>query len=84
MRSGSLCALLLRLLSWCHPRGIVLRSRYIPGHLNVIADKLSRRNQLNRVVPIRAGFQSLVLKLGPATCGAFRQPSSVTNSPITR
>ena len=44
MRSGSLCALLWRLLSWCHPRGISLRARHIPGRLNVIADKLS--NQL--------------------------------------
>ena len=41
MRSGSLCALLWRLLSWCHPRQIVLRARHIPGRLNVIADKLS-------------------------------------------
>ena len=46
MRSGSLCALLWRLLSWCHPREIVLRARHIPGHLNVIADKLSRHNQV--------------------------------------
>ena len=46
MRSGSLCALLWRLLSWCHPRGIVLRARHIPGRLNVIADKLSRHNQV--------------------------------------
>ena len=46
MRSGCLCALLWRLLSWCHPRRIVLRARHIPGHLNVIADKLSRRNQV--------------------------------------
>ena len=30
----------LRLLSWCHPREIVLRSRHIPGRLNVMADKL--------------------------------------------
>ena len=45
MRSGSLCALLWRLLSWCHPRGIVLRARHIPGCLNVIVDKLSRHNQ---------------------------------------
>ena len=43
MRSGSLCALLWRLLSWYHPRGIVLRARHIPGCLNVIADKLSRQ-----------------------------------------
>ena len=46
MKSGSLCALLWRLLSWCHPRGIVLRARHIPGHLNVIADKLSKHNQV--------------------------------------
>ena len=46
MRSGSLCALLWRLLSWCHPRGITLWARHIPGHLNVIADKLSRHNQV--------------------------------------
>ena len=46
MRSGSLCALLWRLLSWCHPRGIVLRARHILGRLNVVADKLSRHNQV--------------------------------------
>ena len=46
MRSGSLCALLWRLLSWCNRRQIVLRARHIPGRLNVIADKLSRSTQV--------------------------------------
>ena len=46
MRSGSLCALLWRLLSWCNHRQIVLRARHIPGRLNVIADKLSRSTQV--------------------------------------
>ena len=46
MKSGSLCALLWRLLSWCHPSRITLRVRHIPGCLNVIADKLSRHNQV--------------------------------------
>ena len=46
MKSGSLCALLWRLLAWCHPRGIVLKARHIPGRLNVIAHKLSRHNQV--------------------------------------
>ena len=31
MKSGSLYALLWRLLSWCHPTGMVLRPRHIPG-----------------------------------------------------
>ena len=44
--SLSLCALLWRLLSRCHPRGITLWARHIPGRLNVIADKLSRHNQV--------------------------------------
>ena len=46
MKSGSLCALLWRLLFWCNKRRIILRARHIPGHLNVIADKLSRHNQV--------------------------------------
>ena len=46
MRSGSLCALLWRLLSWCNLREICLRARHIPGRLNVIADKLSRHCQV--------------------------------------
>ena len=46
MKSGSLCALLCRLMLWCNQRQIVLRARHIPGHLNVIADKLSRLNQV--------------------------------------
>ena len=46
MKSGSLCALLWRLLLWCNQRQIVLRARHIPGHLNVIADKLSRHKQV--------------------------------------
>ena len=46
LRSGSLCALFWRILSWCHQRGIVLWAPHIPCHLNVIAEKLSRHNQV--------------------------------------
>ena len=45
MRSGPLCALLWRILSWCSQRQVTLKARHIPGHLNVIADKLSRLGQ---------------------------------------
>ena len=46
MRSGSLCVLLWRLLSWCNHRNITLQVRHILGRLNVIADKLSHHNQV--------------------------------------
>ena len=74
IRSGSLCALLWRLLSWCHPRGIVLRARHIPGRFNVIADKLSRHNQVIQTESSSAGVQSLVLKMGLATCRPVCNP----------
>ena len=45
MKSGSLCALLWRILSWCTRQQITLRARHIPSRLNVIADKLSRLGQ---------------------------------------
>ena len=54
MRSGSLCALLWRLLSCCHQRGITLRARHIPGRLNVIADQALQTQPADpdRVVPL--------------------------------
>ena len=42
MRSGTLCALLWRILTWCIWKQLTLKARHIPGWLNVIADKLSR------------------------------------------
>ena len=45
MRSGPLCALLWRILTWCTNHQVTLKARHIPGHLNVIADKLSRLGQ---------------------------------------
>ena len=45
MKSGSLCALLWRILSWCTRQQVTLRARHIPGRRNVIADKLSRLGQ---------------------------------------
>ena len=45
MKSGPLCALLWRILTWCSQRQLTLKARHIPGRLNVIADKLSRLNQ---------------------------------------
>ena len=45
MRSGPLCALLWRILTWCTRNQVALKARHIPGRLNVVADKLSQLGQ---------------------------------------
>ena len=44
--SESLAYLTIDLLEWCHARDISLSARHIPGHMNVLADGLSRRGQV--------------------------------------
>ena len=44
--SAEMCALLWRLMTWCHHYHIILKARHIPGCLNVMADLLSRSNQV--------------------------------------
>ena len=44
--SAEMCALLWKFMTWCHHYKITLRTRHIPGFLNVIADLLSRSNQM--------------------------------------
>ena len=38
MRSGPLCVLLWRSLTWCTRNQVTLKARHIPGRLNVVAD----------------------------------------------
>lgn len=45
-RSPTLCMLLYQMMLWCRDHEISLKARHIPGHLNVMADSLSRRGQL--------------------------------------
>ena len=44
--SAEMCALLWRIMIWCHHSHITLKARHIPGCLNVMADLLSRSNQV--------------------------------------
>ena len=67
-RSAELCALMWRILTWCNQNNVTLRARHIPGSLNVIADGLSRRNQI----------QSTEWSLSPQI---FRQISKLWESP---
>ena len=45
MRSGPLCALPWRILTWYTRKQVTLKARHIPGRLKVVADKLSRLGQ---------------------------------------
>ena len=44
--SAQMCALLWKIMTWCHHYHIPLKARHIPGCLNVMADLLSRSNQV--------------------------------------
>ena len=44
--SAEMCALLWKIMTWCHHHHITLKARHIPGCLNVMADLLSRSNQV--------------------------------------
>jgi hypothetical protein len=45
-RSHQMCDLAVDICLWAEDRGITLIPRHIPGHLNVLADHLSRRDQI--------------------------------------
>ena len=68
MRSGPLCALLWRILTWCSQRQVTLKARHIPGRLNVIADKLSR---LGRTIQTE---WSLLPEVFQTLCQRWHQP----------
>ena len=68
MRSGPLCALLWRTLTWCTRKQVTLKARHIPGRLNVVADKLSRLCQT-----IQTEW-SLLPEVFQTICSRWQQP----------
>ena len=44
--SVEMCALLWKIMTWCHHYQITLKARHIPGCLNVMADLLSRSDHV--------------------------------------
>ena len=68
MRSGPLCALLWRILTWCSTNQVTLKARHIPGKLNVVADKLSRLGQT-----IQTEW-SLLPEMFETVCNRWHQP----------
>ena len=73
MRSGPLCALLWRILTWCTRRQVTIKARHIPGRLNVVADKLSRLGQIIQTEwsPPR-GFSDHMQQVAPASSRPLR------------
>ena len=67
MRSGPLCALLWRILTWCSQRQVTLKARHIPGRLNVIADIQAESDHPNRVVPPSGSFSTNMQPMAPAS-----------------
>ena len=47
--SEEMCALLWKIMTWCHHYQITLKARHIPGCLNVMADLKSRSNQVQSI-----------------------------------
>ena len=71
MKSGPLCALLWRILTWCTRKQVTLKARHIPGHLNMIANKLSR---LGHTIQTEWSlgpdvFQAIMPPVAPTHCG---------------
>ena len=78
MKSGPLCALLWRILTWCARKHVTLKARHILGRLNMIADKLSRLGQtIKQNGPSIQRFSKLV---APAHSGPFLPPDSTKSS----
>ena len=44
--SAEMCAVPWKIMTWCHHYQITLKARHIPGCLNVMANILSRSNQV--------------------------------------
>ena len=65
---GPTLCLLWRILTWCTGKQVTLRARHIPGHLNVVADKLSRLGQT-----IQTEW-SLLPEIFQALCDRWHQP----------
>ena len=79
MKSGSLCALLWRILSWCTRKRVTLRTHHIHGWLNVIADKLSRLGQTIQSGPFTQKYSKLYAPGGTNPRWTCLPPGSTTN-----
>ena len=64
--SFEMCALLWKIMTWCHHYHITLKARHIPGCLNVMADLLF--SSVNRMVSTSTGVQADLSKVVHSSC----------------
>ena len=66
--SAEMCALLWKIMTWCHHYHITLKARHIPGCLNVMANLLSRSRSVNRMVSASADVQTDLPEVVHTSC----------------
>ena len=67
--SAEMCALLWKIMTWCHYYEITLRVRHIPGYLNMMANLLSWSNQVkSTMVTASTGVQTDLSKVVHSSC----------------
>ena len=89
MKSGPLCALLWRILTWCTRNQVTLKARHIPGRLNVSRQTIQTGpNHSNRMVPQPRGIQGNMQPVAQAPSGSLchqvQQQASTVSLPSPR
>ena len=81
MKSGSLCALLWKILTWCTSKLVTLKARHIPGRLNMVADKTRPDNSNRAVSPFR-GLLGNMQQVAPTSNRPFCDEVQQQTRPI--
>ena len=77
--SAEMCTLLWKIMTWCHHYHITLKARQIPGCLNVMADLLSRSNQVQST---EWSLHPDLSKVVHSSCRSFCHPSEPQTSTV--
>ena len=80
--SAEMCALLWKIMTWCHHYHITLKARHIPGCLNVMADLLVQPSAINRMVSASAGIQTDLPEVVHTSCRLICHSSEPQTSTV--
>ena len=82
--SVEMCALLWKIMTWCHRYQIAVKARHIPGCLNMMADLLSRSNQVQSTEwslhrSVQTDLSQVVLSSCRSICHSPEPQSSIVH-----